>query len=227
MNFRPPLQRAFTLMEMLIAVAACAIILAAIHTVFFGAIRLRNATDEALAQAAPRQRALAIIKRDLANMVPPEGELTGTFKFPPTGISGQMSPDFYTTTGSLSDFTPWPQVQKVVYVLMDSTNGFSGKDLFRSVSRNLLPSTEDQIAYQWLLSGVDRIGFQFYDGSQWRDSWDSSTEEVPMPKGIRVQIEMTTTNEQTLARPLELVVPIMVQSRTNLTEQSEQTETGS
>ena len=59
---------AFTLLEILIAVAAFAIVLAAINTVFYSALRLRNSTTAAIERALPMEHALGIIKRDLANI---------------------------------------------------------------------------------------------------------------------------------------------------------------
>src|SRR5947207_14101285 len=52
--------RGFTLLELLIAVAVFAIVLAAINAVFYGALRLRNKTTEAIKEALPMQQALAI-----------------------------------------------------------------------------------------------------------------------------------------------------------------------
>src|SRR5436309_5204412 len=67
---------AFTLIEVLIAAAAFAIVLAAINAVFYSALRLRNKTAAALDEALPLQQAVAIIKRDLANIVVPGGTLS-------------------------------------------------------------------------------------------------------------------------------------------------------
>ena len=72
--------RGFTLLEVLIASVAFAIVLAAINAVFYGALRLRNKTVDALEQALPMQQALAVIQRDLANLVVPGGTLAGALQ---------------------------------------------------------------------------------------------------------------------------------------------------
>src|SRR5205814_2046628 len=66
-------RQGFTLLEVLIAAAVFAIVLAAASTVFYGALHLRNGATEALEQSLPREQALAIIQRDLANLVVPGG----------------------------------------------------------------------------------------------------------------------------------------------------------
>jgi general secretion pathway protein J len=221
--------RAFTLMEVLIAVAAFAIVLAAINAVFYGALRLRNKTTEAIEQSLPLEQALAIIKRDLANIVVPGGTLFGAFQ---SGVAtntmfGQASPSFYTTTGVIDETSPWAEVQRVAYSLVDSTNRAAGRDLVRSVSRNLMPALQDQPVQQWLLSGVEDLAFQMYDGTQWRPTWDSTTTDLAsgqtntLPQAVKVQLLLAPEEKGRALPPVELLVPIVVQARTNQTQQAE------
>src|SRR6476620_2299644 len=63
--------RAFTLLEILIAVSIFAIVLAAINAVFYAAVRLRNHTVAMIDKSVPIELALATIRRDLLSIVPP------------------------------------------------------------------------------------------------------------------------------------------------------------
>jgi type II secretion system protein J len=221
---------AFTLIEVLLAVAAFGIVLAAINTVYFSALRLRNTTAAAIDEALPRERALTIIKRDLANLVAPGGTLAGGLQTTSlsNSMAGQSSPIFSTTSGTIDDTSPWSELQRVSYLLVESTNRTGGRDLVRAVTRNLLPSlAEEQPEQLWLMGGVQAMAFLYYDGSQWRDSWDSSVadsatgETNTLPKAIKVQIEMFSERRgRSLPPALELVVPIVVHSRTNATQQA-------
>src|SRR5882672_1904980 len=163
----------FTLIEILIAVAAFAIVLAAINTVFYSALRLRNSTTSAIEKALPVEHALGVIKRDLANLVLPGGTMSGTFTTSSTSnsVAGQSSPNFYTSSGVIDETSPFAEMQRVSYLLVASTNKAFGKDLVRSASRNLLPSLQDQPEQEWLMSGVEALTFLYLDGAQWRDSW--------------------------------------------------------
>lgn len=214
------LRHGFTLLEVLIAVMIFAIVLAAINTIFFSALRLRNNAEAALQQSQPVEIALTTIKRDLANLVPPSGPLSGSLQSTTTSnnIPNRISPDFYTATGIVEDTYSWGDIQRVTYQLMDSTNGNIGKDLYRAVSRNLLALNQDQPTEQWLMSGVDNVLFYYYDGAQWQTAWDSTT-QTNLPLAIKVQIQLSsrgTIGNAAQNTPLELFVPIDAQGPTNL-----------
>ena len=121
-------------------------------------------------------------------------------------------------------------MQKVVYYLKNPDyRTDTGKDLVRAVSRNLLATTQEQLSEQWLMGGVQGMAFYYYDGTQWRDSWDSTTADPTtgltnnLPQAIKVQIQLAsqqTGRALSAPAPIELVVPIVVQARTNRTQQA-------
>jgi len=217
---------AFTLIEVLLAVAVFAFVLAAMHGVFYGALRLRNKTTAEVEKTVPLQQALAIIKRDLAGLVLPGGTLAGALQSTPTNsvnLRGRVSgPEFCTATGVLYDTLPWGEVQKVTYYLAPPTNRVAGLDLYRSVTRNLLPTTQvEDPEDQWLMGGVERIEFWFHDGYQWRTEWDSTEETTPLPRGMKAEIELTPEEDQPY-EPLVLavVVPLLLQASSSATNQT-------
>ena len=222
---------AFTLIEILIAVAAFAVVLAAINTIFYTALRLRNSTTAAIEKALPMEHALGIIKRDLANLVLPGGTMSGTFSTTSTSnsVAGQSSPNFYTASGVIDETSPFAEMQRVSYLLVASTNGAFGKDLIRLVSRNLLPSLQEQYEQEPLMTGVQTLTFLYHDGTQWRDSWDSTIGNTTtgvsnsLPAAVKIQLQLGTENSsgrgRSLEVPIELVVPIVVQQRTNQVQQ--------
>ena len=71
---------AFTLIEVLLAVGIFSIVLVAINTVFFAALRLRQHTSELVNESLPFNHALVLLRRDLQNAVPPGGLLAGDFR---------------------------------------------------------------------------------------------------------------------------------------------------
>lgn len=251
---RRPRRGAFTLLELLIATAAFAIVLAAVNSVFYSALRLRNRSTEAFDDDVAVQHTLSLLRRDIAGLVPPGGTLFGPFQTTPSfgsstsgsssssgtgpsgGLSsrasagsmallaaasqpGRSSPEFYTTTGAIDETSPWSELQKVAYYLTPATNASTGNDLIRSVTRNLLPSFQDQPVVTPLLTGVQSIFFQYHDGSQWMDSWDStSTTTARLPAAVRVQIVRSVADRQATVRPpIEIVVPVTVYGGTNST----------
>jgi prepilin-type N-terminal cleavage/methylation domain len=69
-------RRGFTLLEVLLAVAIFAIVLLAMNTVFFSALRLERATNRTLDERWPLNQALAVLRRDLQGAVQPQTNST-------------------------------------------------------------------------------------------------------------------------------------------------------
>ena len=206
---------------MLLALAVSAIVLAGIGGVFFSAIRLRERTAALVDESAPLYQAFTFMRRDLQGAIGPGGVLQGDFK------SGTLNSatvqgnglQFCTTTGNLKDDQPWGDVQQVVYELRDSTerSSLGGKDLIRSVTRNLLSTTTPESDDQFLMGNVRSLEFACYDGNDWRDSWDSTTGDTNLPTAVRIRIQLESNNaaDERNRSPIEMVFPLQTQSRTN------------
>jgi type II secretion system protein J len=233
--------RAFTLIEVLLAVAIFSIVLLAINAVFFAGLRLRQQVTDNVEQAMPLNQAFALLKRDLQNAVPPGGALAGNFSSAgpttaaaSTGSSSGMNKtttatsglqgglDFFTTTGVISDDLPYGDIQEVNYQLaepLDRANSY-GRDLVRNVTRNLLSTTTATSDMQRLVNNVESLDFDFFDGSQWKETWDTSVGDQGLPKAVRMRLQMAVDPAagQRSPQPLEMVVLLATQSRTNLTQ---------
>jgi type II secretion system protein J len=219
--------RAFTLIEMLLAVAICAIVLVAINGVFATAVRLRDKTSEAVEETLPVNRAMEMMVRDLKGTVGPGGYLAGDFRCgaqamgATMGLSGEAGSaglDFFTSTGALSDKAPWGDIQEVFYELKAPTDrNQTGMELVRCVNRNLLATTTQTPEIQSLLSKVQTLQFDCYDGTQWRNTWDNSAGDTNLPVAVRIRIQLAAKQGETTAnqQPLEMLVPLISQTRTN------------
>jgi type II secretion system protein J len=211
---------AFTLIELVLAVGVMAMVMLVINSVFFTALRLRDRTADMLDQVQPAQQATTFLRRDLLGVMAPNGALSGDFKAgsvsePNMGESAAV--EMYTTTGALREDQPWGDVQKVTYELKDPAvlGAPGGKDLIRSVTRNLLNTTSPEVDDQWMMSGVRDIKFESFDGSQWNDTWDTTSGNTNLPVAVRVRIELAGAGSQGSQEPIEMVVPIDSQSPTN------------
>ncbi len=215
---------AFTLIEMILAIGVAAIVLIAANAVFFTALHLRDATADAVDAASPIDQSLTLLRRDLQCAVTPKvnGILSGDFKIgnvTSTGISDPVSAEIYTADGALSDKAPWGDIQRVTYELKTSTTGTSGKDLYRSVTRNLLTTATPDVEDQLMIRGVDSVQFSAYDGAQWNDTWDTTdttSANTNLPVAVRVSIQLTGSGNSKNMQPIEILVPIDSQSRTNV-----------
>ena len=198
---------AFTLMEVLIAIAVCAIVLAALNTVFYSSIRLHKNTLAAMDEATPVENTFVTIRRDLVNIVAPSRT---NYALQSTMVSqpqfGQITPDIYTATGQIDGLNPWGDVQKVAYGLVASADGTS-RDLVRLVSHNLLATTTETPEQQWLLGNVRNIAFHYFDGTQWAETWDTTTQSN-LPAAIKVDLDVNNNL-------MHMVVALDTQARTN------------
>ena len=215
----------FTLIELLLAVAIFAIVLMAINTVFYSGLRLERATTRALDERVTLNQAMSILRRDLQGAVQPNSNGVFICDFISGSRGGSMSAsksssvEFCTTTGVIKDEVPWGDLQRVRYELVAPADRTArGMDLMRVVTRNLLPITTEESDSQWLMSNVESLEFLTYDGSSWRDSWDTTMGDTGLPLAVRARVLLANTNlvSASVARePLELLVPLTTLARTN------------
>lgn len=209
----------FTLIEVLLALAISAIVLVAISLAFTGAFQLREHSSARLDQSLPVERAIDLMRRDLKNVVPPGLMLAGPLQSGAFqgGVDANDGIQIYTSTGLITPNNPWGDIQKVTYGLQsssDSTNG--SKDLIRAVTRNLLSTGAEDEDDQRIMSGVQSVSFSYYDGSEWLDTWDDTT-QTNLPFAVRVNLQLAAPDSSSPPpKPVQLLVPLMAQVDTNL-----------
>jgi len=222
------IRHAFTLIELMLALAISAVVLAGIGGVFYSAVRLRERTQAMLDEAIPLQQAFNFIRHDLQGALPPGGApqggipLAGDFKLQAlgSGLGQNFHVEFFTTTGAVNDAGNWSDVQFVSYELRDPTErtrNTGAKDLVRSLNRNVLATAMQDPNEQPLLSNVQSLEFSCFDGVNWRDSWDTSMSDTNLPYAVRVRIQLAGEGNSRAQQPFEIVVPVVSQSRTNVT----------
>lgn len=218
--------RAFTLIEMILAVGITAIVMLAVGGVFFTALHVRNATQALVDAEVPLDTTATLLRRDLQCMMSPlstNAIFAGDFKagsVTSPGISQPVAIEMYTTTAALNAGQPWGEVQKVTYELKNSsTPGQPGRDLVRSVTRNILATSTIDVADQWMMGGVAGLTISCFDGTQWQPAWDTtdtSTANTNLPLAVKVEIQLAGPNNGGVRpAPIQFLVPIDSQSRTN------------
>lgn len=219
---------AFTLIEMILAIGVAAIVLVVINATFFSALHMRGAAQNLVDGASPVNLALTTMRHDLQGAVQPNpnGYMSGDFKvgdISTVGIGDVVSLELFTTTGALMEDVPWGEVQRVTYGLKAPVSRDTvGKDLIRTVTRNLLGSATLIVVDQWMMGGVEKIDFECYDGQQWLNTWDTTgttSLNTNLPVAVRVRIqEAQGGNQVSTLEPIEMIVPIDTQVITNRTD---------
>jgi hypothetical protein len=215
---------------MILAIGVAAIVLIAVNAVFFTSLRLRDDTADMVDAATPVDATVTFLKRDLQCAVTPTNGtskvLSGGFRvgnITSAGVSDPVAIEMFTASGALSDSQPWGDIQRVTYELKTPTSqSANGRDLYRSITRNLLALNTPEVTDQLMLSGVTSLKFSCYDGAQWNDTWDTtsmSSLNTNLPLAVRVDIQMAGNAN---AQPVEIVVPIDSVARTNMVLTSNQ-----
>jgi type II secretion system protein J len=220
----------FTLIEVLLALMISAIVLVIIGSFFAGALKVQQHVNGSVDEALPIERALNLLEKDLKNAVAPGGLLAGPLQSGSAdgGVDANSGIQIYTTTGLMMPNSPWSEIQKVTYGLQAPTDNSAnnGKDLIRTVTRNLLTTGAEDDDEQNLASGIESLTFSYFDGNNWIDSWDDST-ETNLPMAVRVNVQMAADQNAARPDPIQLLVPLMVQTHTNQLDNSDDGSTNS
>lgn len=222
----------FTLIEVLFAALAFAIVIAAVNTVFYGSMRLRERADEKQKESSPRLQSLELLKRDLRAAFYSESFRADRFQCEPSRGLGVLADQiqFFAKNGTTEQSAPWPDVQQIEYYLApvnEPRENQNRLELVRAVTRNLLAPTYQLPVEQRLVSGVSSFQLSFFDGETWMTSWDSELQTPALPKAVQIYLEFAPTNRSSNPLPppsLTQIVPILAEPRTAKDEETEATE---
>ncbi len=220
------------MIEVLLALAISAIVLVAIQAVFATAVRLRDKTAAAIDESLPINAAFDIIRADLKGTVGPYGILAGPFRCGAGGMGAAMGAsvnlsgvglDFYTATGLIADDAPWGDLHEVFYQLVPpSDRSQPGQNLVRNVNHNVLAANTAQQTpseTELLMTRVETLDIECFDGYEWRTMWDTTLNDTNLPQAVLFRITPVAKENQDprTIQPLQMLVQLITQTRTNLT----------
>ena len=208
--------RAFTLIELIMALAVCAILLAAIYGVFARAIHLRNNATQRTREVRVRAHAAAMLRNDLRNALVSGGTLAATLEGSAeshgTGFPGHLK--FTATTAKDVDDELGGDVQEIEYYITRDTEATDQKAgvLIRTINRDLLNTTQQTPPEERVLAGVESMDVSFYSGSAWKTSWEVTTDEKTLPEAVRVTLQPAADQDGIKPAAIEVLVPWTTQA---------------
>jgi type II secretion system protein J len=215
-------RHAFTLLELVMALAASAVILTAIYGVFSRAVHLRDDATTRTRESRVRAHAAAVIRDDLRHAFISGSttatslalKLTGSAEGLESGFPGYLG--FTTTTGRDLDDTPVADVQQVEYYIVDNPGAVNRQAglLVRAVDRTLLAPTRETPPEEPLLRGIESMEVEFYDGGTWQTSWEVTEEDTTLPEAVRVRLFPAPEVQGQTVAPIEILVPWTTHPRT-------------
>lgn len=210
---RKPGSSGFTLVEVLLASVAGALILASLYGLYSRAFHLRDDATERTRHARLRARAAGALRDDLRGAFISGGDLASVLE----GSNDAQGSNFpgslkFTTAGArLNADEIGSDVQQVEYYIVNDPDGAGpqgGGLLARATERNLLAPLREDPVQTTILSGVTAMEVSFYDGQTWQTSWEVTEDNVTVPQAIRVVIRLApVAGSQAAPPPLEIVVP--------------------
>jgi general secretion pathway protein J len=197
-------EKAFTLIEVLIALA----ILAILSTMIYGAIAQSHALSTRLEATSETYQTV----RQLFQMM--QDELSTAYYLEPTGTALTSNSVFIGRSLNLKESvsssqpllrfatlghrrwqsdSPETDLGLVEYeIRRDSTTNLL--ILLHKEETNLLSTTEASTEEYELAEGLKEFSVRFFDGTDWADSWDS-TEKKDVPQAVEVKFVVPIENE--------------------------------
>jgi general secretion pathway protein J len=184
--------RGFTLLEMLLAMALTSVLAGSLYASMNTAFRGREAADRALGPAARVSATLAIIQDDLTAAVVPAGLLAGEFLGESSERDGGEAADvlyFHSRAADQSGLVPASPVVRVEYLVAEDEE--TGEAVLeRRTTANLLAPEEPEATPVAICRGVQAFDVAYFSGTDWSDSWDSTTVGNALPLAVNVTVEL-------------------------------------
>lgn len=209
-------RRCFTLIEVLVAAFAMAILIAALVVPVQGAMRERERANAADAEAFRINRVLDRVRDDLDGLLIPGSDLTGQF----VGTKNDTQDgrrDTFTFATSAAGFRAGLDSTggcvRVEYELSESDTG-TGYDWIRTETLNPLSEDADATVESVMLANVWTLELAFYDGTTWQESWDSSANNG-LPQAIELTFTLPPEDSQQDTADLptyRLLIPVLIES---------------
>ena len=185
-------RKAFTLLEVLVAMTMAAVLAGSLYATLSAAFRARKAAQAEVADFRRAEFAAEFVCAELREAVVPNGILAGTFYGEDNDNSDTV--EFYRVASVNDQDIGQGDIMMVNLECEPSPTG-AGMDLVRRVRRNLLAPTFYDMPGQVLCRGVTSFNLQYYDGTELLNSWDSSTMDNSLPIAITVDISVTADED--------------------------------
>lgn len=187
------LRRAFTLLELILALAIGATLAAALYASFNTAIRARKTALNAVEPLRYVSIAADIIARDVGSTTYASGTFSSTFiGIHQAGQTGDNDGVQFHSIGAdepLRDEPLADGIRRVEYVVRTDLNPPA---LVRHITRNLQPANgnEANIQEEIICRDVKSFSLRYYDGLSWVESWDSTQYDDIIPVAVAMTLEL-------------------------------------
>jgi type II secretion system protein J len=206
----------FTLIELVVALAIVAIIAASLADSLWIAYHATQRTEAAITPSRQASIMMDFISSDLQNALQ-----TGTTATTLIGnFEGTQAQDdrgheaddviFFSTAESPQHVDANGEI-KQIELTVEHIAGTNDYALVRRVTRNLLAEVQPAPDEEIICRGVSSFTLQYFDGSNWDTTWDSTVEDKTIPAAVQVKVELEDTNASSKSPPInyERIIPLL------------------
>jgi general secretion pathway protein J len=236
---RLPNRKAFTLLELLLALALTVIVAAILASSLYVGFRAKSTIEDAIDATRSTDIAADIIAHELTLTLPPTpsnaASTTIQLSSSVNTLNGTLIGPFEGAADSLDFFVSGPEpktdtglendVREITYLLVPDTNASggaaattaaTGQNLVRRVRTNLLEPTATDGPDEILARNVLRFQLSYYDGTTWTDTWDSTALNNLLPLAVQFTLELAPLkpNQKSRLDSRTIAVPCAVASTT-------------
>jgi type II secretion system protein J len=211
----PRNSRAFSLIELTLAMAMVAMLALSLYTSMYVAKQARRSAMAAIEPARTAALAGDLIAQELQSVVRPSANATDLAQafiasHIPSGASSADSVEFYAigSDDKPNDSPFYEGIRKVDLLLRTDVNP---PVLVKQTTRNLLAAVQAQPEQEILCRNVRSFEMKYYDGTAWQDEWDSTTLNNTLPLAVSFTIVIEPPgNTDPMATPITVtrVIPL-------------------
>jgi len=186
--------KAFTLLELLVAMVLMVVIASCLYTALYTGFRAKRSAMSAVEPTSLAINAIELIKQDTCGVLPADGIMAGSFLGTDSlGVNGvnNDSLEFYTTQIYSENNHPVGGLGKIELVLEEDTDyDRENYRLVRRITTNLLSPRAIDPEEQVLCRNVKSLNLRYFDGDDWLDKWDSTADANSLPLAMEIDIQV-------------------------------------
>jgi type II secretion system protein J len=197
--------KAFTLLELLVAMSLMVVVAACLYTALYTGFRARRSALAAVEPTFQAVNAIELVKRDIAGILPLDGVLAEAFLGTnDRSTKGEDSDyvEFYTTNIHADTDELIGGLGKIELMLeTDTDEDRENFRLIRRITRNLLSPKDVDPEEQVLCRNVVSLNLRYLDEGGWLDEWDSTADANSLPLAMEVDIQLAYSTANGTATP--------------------------
>lgn len=197
--------KAFTLLELLVAMTIMAIITASLYSTLSLAFKIKDTTLNTIGPQARMNAIFDIIRNDLSCCVSPDMTLAGAFLGNNEEILDNDQLIFSTSNYISFSEEPACDIYRVEYSL-ERYDQWSGYALVKRTATNVLSQSDPTTKEEILCRNIYYFDVLYFDGSDWTNKWDSESTETPLPTLVKISIITSRKNEIDFTDPETVLV---------------------